>query len=111
MVRAWATMRSRSAALATAVTMKVAWLRVAGEIEFEWDDENQKHPAAHRAVPAELEQVVLNDPIDLAMDWIRGGERCRFGGCTDGGRMLALVWTIRDAASLADKRVFWEKLK
>ncbi len=94
--------------------------RVAGEIEFEWDDENQKHLAAHRVVPAEFEQVLLNDPIDLTFDWIRGEERYRSVGCTDGGRVLTVVWTIREGkvraitafpASLADKKVFLEKLK
>jgi len=38
---------------------------VAGEIEFDWDDENRKHLAAHKVAPAEFEQLLNNDPVDL----------------------------------------------
>jgi hypothetical protein len=35
-----------------------------GGIQFEWDDEHVKHLAAHKATPAEFEQVMTNDPLE-----------------------------------------------
>ena len=43
-------------------------------IEFDWDDENKKHLAAHKVAPAEFEQALNNDPIDLAFDLIEDEE-------------------------------------
>ena len=37
-----------------------------GSIEFDWDRENKKHLAAHKVVPAEAEQVLTGEPLDLA---------------------------------------------
>jgi len=44
---------------------------VASGIAFDWDDENRKHLATHKVAPAEFEQVLNNDPIDLAFDLVR----------------------------------------
>ena len=38
---------------------------MAGGIDFDWDDENRKHLAAHKVTPMEFEQLQLNDPVDL----------------------------------------------
>ena len=38
---------------------------VAGEIEFEWDDRNTEHLAAHKVTPTEFEQALKGDPLDL----------------------------------------------
>jgi hypothetical protein len=35
--------------------------RVSG-IEFDWDDRNTKHLAAHNVTPAEFEQAMNNNP-------------------------------------------------
>ncbi|HXB67936.1 MAG TPA: hypothetical protein VNY05_06820 [Candidatus Acidoferrales bacterium] len=37
---------------------------VANGIEFDWDEENTKHLAAHKVTPSEFEQVMNNDPLD-----------------------------------------------
>ena len=42
------------------------------ESAFDWDDTNMAHIARHNVVPAEAEQVILNQPIDLARE-IRTG--------------------------------------
>ena len=36
-----------------------------GEIEFDWDDENRRHLPAHKVTPAEFEELLNNDPLDL----------------------------------------------
>ena len=38
---------------------------VVGEIEFDWDDENRRHLPAHKVTPAEFEELLNNDPLDL----------------------------------------------
>jgi uncharacterized DUF497 family protein len=66
-------------------------LIVAESIEFDWDEENTSHLAAHKVKPAEFEQVIENDPIDLNCDVIDGEERYRSVGITNGGRLLVVV--------------------
>ncbi|MBL8227081.1 MAG: BrnT family toxin [Bryobacterales bacterium] len=84
------------------------------------DDENRKHLAAHKVAPAEFEQVLDNDPIDLAFDVIDDEERYRSAGLTNRGRLLSVVWTIRNGkvraitafpASVSDRKAFREKPK
>jgi uncharacterized protein len=93
---------------------------VASGIAFDWDDENWKHPATHKVAPAEFEQVLNNDPIDLAFDLVEGEERYRSVGLTNRGRLLSVVWTIRGGkvraitafpASVSDRKAFLEKPK
>lgn len=93
---------------------------MASGIEFDWDDENKKHLAAHKVGPVEFEQVLNNDPIDLAFDLIDDEERYRSVGLTNGGRLLSVAWTIRNGkvraitafpASASDREAFLEKLK
>ena len=48
---------------------------VASEIEFDWDDENRKHLAAHKVAPVEFEQLLNNDPVDLGYALIENEER------------------------------------
>jgi uncharacterized DUF497 family protein len=93
---------------------------VANGIEFVWDDENKKHLAAHKVAPTEFEQVLNNDPIDLAFDLIDDEERYRSVGLTNGGRLLSVAWTIRNGkiraitafpASVFDRKAFLEKPK
>lgn len=90
---------------------------MAFEIEFDWDEENKKHLAAHKVLPAEFEQVLNNEPIDLAFDLVDGEERYRSVGLTDGGRLLSVAWTIRNGkvraitafpASVSDKKAYKE---
>jgi uncharacterized DUF497 family protein len=44
-------------------------------MEFDWDDENKKHLDAHKVAPAEFEQLLNNDPIDLNFELIDNEER------------------------------------
>ena len=86
-------------------------------IEFDWDDENRKHLAAHNVRPAEFEQAMNNDPVDLDYQRIDGEERYRSVGLTNRGRLLSAVWTIRNGkvraitafpSSAAEKKAYLE---
>ena len=67
-----------------------------GGIEFDWDDANRKHLAAHKVTPAEFETVMLNDPLDLACEVVGEEQRYRSVGLTRRGRLLTVVWMIRN---------------
>lgn len=93
---------------------------VASGIEFDWDDENRKHLATHKVAPDEFEELMASEPLDLACEQIDNEERYRSVGLTSGGRLLTAAWTIRDGkvraitafpASVADRKIFLEKLK
>ena len=93
---------------------------MASGIEFDWDDENKKHLDAHKVAPAEFEQLLNNDPIDLDFELIENEERYRSVGLTNAGRLLSVVWTIRTGkvraitafpASVSDRKAFLEKPK
>ena len=62
---------------------------------FDWDESNRKHVARHRVTPAEAEQVVLNDPLDLEMQTEDGEERLVQLGATDKGRILIVITSWR----------------
>jgi uncharacterized DUF497 family protein len=91
---------------------------VANGIEFDWDDGNTKHLATHKVTPAEFEQVLNNDPLDLDYAVIDGEERYRSVGITNGGRFLLVAWTVRGGkvravtafpASVSNKNTFLER--
>ena len=91
---------------------------MAGGIEFDWDGENKKHLDAHNVTPAEFEQLLNNDPVDLSFELIRNEERYRSVGLTNAGRLLSVAWTIRKGkvraitafpASVSDKEAFLER--
>ena len=91
---------------------------VTAGIEYEWDSENTKHLVAHKVTPAEFEQALNNDPLDLDWEVTDGEDRYRSVGLTDGGRFLLLVWTIRNGkiravtafpASASNRRDFPER--
>ena len=64
--------------------------------EFDWDQANIQHIAKHGITPEEVEQVVLNEPIDLTMQLRDGEERTPQVGETDAGRILVVITTWRD---------------
>jgi uncharacterized DUF497 family protein len=87
-------------------------------IEFDWDDGNIRHLAAHKIDPVEFEQLLNNDPMDLDYEVVDGEKRYRSVGITNGGRFLVVAWTVRDGkiraitafpASAANKKIFLEK--
>ena len=67
-----------------------------GEIEFDWDEANIAHVARHSVLPKEAEQVILNDPLDLGMEFVEGEERYLNLGATVQGRVLLVVTTWRE---------------
>jgi uncharacterized DUF497 family protein len=90
---------------------------VAQDIEFEWDEENRKHLAAHKVTPAEFEYVLTNNPVDLGYELVDDEDRYRAVGLTGTGRLLTVVWTPRNGsvravtafpATVSDKKAFLE---
>ena len=82
--------------------------------------ENRKHLAGHQVAPAEFQEMLNNDPVDLEYDLIDNEERYRFVGLTNGGRLLSVVWTIRNGkvraitafpATVSDRKAFLERSK
>lgn len=91
-----------------------------GDVEFDWDGENKKHLAAHKVTSLEFEQLLNNNPMDLNYELITDEARYRSVGLTDRGRLLSVVWTIRNGkvraitafpASVADRKAFWGTTK
>ena len=87
------------------------------EIEFDWDDGNIAHLAAHQVTPTEFEEVLNNGPLDLDYELIDNEERYRAVGITSGGRLLSVVFVVRNGrvrgvtafpASTLDKKAFLE---
>ena len=69
---------------------------MANGIEFDWDGENVNHLAAHKVTPAEFEQALNNDPLELDYESIGGEERYHSVGLTSRGRLLSVAWTVRN---------------
>ena len=61
---------------------------MATAIEFDWDDQNRKHVAAHKVKPSEVEQLFSNYPLDMDYQPVNMEERYRSVGTTDQGRLL-----------------------
>ena len=64
--------------------------------QFEWDERNAGHVALHNVTPNEVEQVIANDPISLEVTIRKGERRTVCAGWTDSGRVLKVVYTVRD---------------
>jgi uncharacterized protein len=64
-------------------------------LEFDWDEENLRHIAAHDVTPEEAEFVIKNHPLDLGFqDW-HDEHRFQEAGATAQGRILVVVTTLR----------------
>jgi len=66
---------------------------------FEWDDHNsEKNRVKHGVTPSECEQIFFNRPIIAGDDQRHSKVETRFYvlGQTDSGRMLFLVFTVRN---------------
>jgi uncharacterized DUF497 family protein len=66
------------------------------EIEFDWDEGNISHLSKHRVTPAQAEQVILDDPIDLGVDIVKHEDRFVSLGATAQGLILVVVTTWRE---------------
>ena len=62
---------------------------------FHWNEANISHIAQHGVTPAEAEQVIINDPIDLEFSHHGKEPRVAQLGETDKGRILVVVSTWR----------------
>ena len=65
--------------------------------QYDWDEHNEGHVAAHHVEPAEVEEVLANDPvhIETRIDKRSGEERVLELGHTSAGRILFVAWTPR----------------
>ena len=66
---------------------------------FEWDDQNvEKNWAIHRVAFWECEEIFFNEPLIVAKDAKHLSAEQRFYalGQTNGGRLLFVVFTVRD---------------
>jgi len=68
---------------------------VSVELAFDWDEANVSHIARHGVDPAEAEQVLGNDPLDLNFESVEGESRWTSVGHSNALRVLLVVWTIR----------------
>lgn len=59
--------------------------------EFDWDDANISHVAGHGVAREEVEQAILNRPIDIGKELRNGEERLAQIGETDQGRVLVAI--------------------
>ena len=66
--------------------------------QFDWDAANIGHIARHGVAPSEVEEVLCEEPGDLAYEEIDGEPRWTSVGHTDELRVLVVVWTIRGEA-------------
>jgi uncharacterized protein len=67
--------------------------------EFDWDDHNRDHIAAHDISPAEVEQVFANGYLLSEFDEHEGEPRWTAVGITNSGRVLVVVHTVRGEAT------------
>jgi uncharacterized DUF497 family protein len=65
-------------------------------MQFMWDSANIAHIDRHQITPEEAEQVVENNPLDIAVQLRSREERTVHLGETNAGRVLVVVITIRD---------------
>jgi uncharacterized DUF497 family protein len=65
------------------------------ESSFDWDDANIAHISEHDVLPAEAEEIVVGNPLDLDYSVRNGEPRFRQVGETVAGRVLAVITTER----------------
>jgi len=65
---------------------------------FEWDKGNLEHIRKHQVDAAECEQVLFNRPLVINEDETHSQteERFRAFGQTDAGRLLFMIFTVRN---------------
>jgi len=62
---------------------------------FEWDPNNLRKIRAHRIMPEDVEEALLNAPIPIYEHDIGGEPRYVYYGETKTGRLLAVIVTER----------------
>jgi hypothetical protein len=66
------------------------------ELLFDWDAANIGHIAAHGVVPEEAEEILLGNPMEVDFDEESGEKRWSYVGETVAGRILRVLFTIRN---------------
>jgi len=72
--------------------------RLLGCTGFQWDKDNiEKNWLKHKVSPIESEQIFFNEPLIILDDPKHTISEKRFAafGCTDAGRLLAVIFTKR----------------
>jgi len=89
----------------------------ANGIEFDWD-EDTRHLAAHGVMPAEFEQVVNNDPLEVdyeLIDWQAARRNCVSGqrpgheGRSGENPMIKTKRIVPTFATEAEEAEWWYK--
>jgi uncharacterized DUF497 family protein len=90
---------------------------VIGGVEFDWDAANIRHLKRHRVTPAEFDELINGEPMELEYQTRTGEERYKALGATKAGRVLVGIWTPRAgkvraitayAASRVYRDFYWE---
>jgi uncharacterized DUF497 family protein len=70
---------------------------MAAEGRYDWDEHNEGHIAAHHVEPAEVEEVLANDPVHVETRTDARSREVRILelGHTNAGRILFVAWTPR----------------
>jgi len=63
---------------------------------FQWDAANTEHLQRHGVSPEEFEQAMIGQAVDLECEEVEGELRYHTVGATNAGRLLYLVWTMRN---------------
>jgi len=66
--------------------------------EFDWDEHNERHLALHSISRLDAEDVLSGNHILLEFQMEANEQRWVAVGATRGGRVLSVVFTIRDGA-------------
>jgi uncharacterized DUF497 family protein len=66
--------------------------------KYDWDQGNRDHIAAHNVEPHEVEEALANAPLHIEdqIDAISKEKRVFELGHTNAGRVLNVVWTLRE---------------
>ena len=67
------------------------------DLVFDWDSTNRDHINRHNVSPEEAKQVIYNNPLDIDAEVVDGESRIASIGCTNQGRFLVVITTVRDA--------------
>ncbi len=65
-------------------------------MQFDWDVANTEHIARHDVLPSEAVEVFYSGPQVSEPQLVKGEERTRIIGRTAKGRVLEVVFTIRN---------------
>ncbi len=65
-------------------------------LQFDWDAATTNHIARHRVRPEEAEQALAHGPLEVKAVIRKGESRRLCIGRTDSGRLLDVVYTVRN---------------